>query len=97
MLVSATNPWLGPSSDGLVHDPMLGPPDGLAKFKDPYATRKMTLDEAVSKEKFLSLLWQHSGASTKRQRLLLSEALFHVRTSQITSGMTCGYDKSYHL
>ena len=48
LVVSVTNPWLGASPDGLVHDPTSDPPGGLVEFKNPYTARNMTLDEAVS-------------------------------------------------
>ena len=32
-----TNPWLGASPNGLVHDPTSDPPVGLVEFKNPYS------------------------------------------------------------
>ena len=51
-----TNPWLGASPDGLVHDPTSDPPGGLVEFKN-YTVRNMTLDEALSKVKSFCLCY----------------------------------------
>jgi len=53
LVVSVINPWLGASPDRMVHDPTSNPPDGLVEFRNPYSARKMTLDEAVCKQKQL--------------------------------------------
>ena len=65
LVVSVTNPWLGASPDGLVHDPTSDPPDGLVEFKNPYTARNMTLDEAVSTVKSFCLCY----GSTQELRL----------------------------
>ena len=49
LVVSVTNPWLGATPDGLVHDPTSDPPDRLVEFKNPHTVRNMTLDETVTK------------------------------------------------
>ena len=54
------NPWLGASPDGLVHNPTSDPPDGFVEFKNPYASRNITLDEAVSKVKSFCLCYSNT-------------------------------------
>ena len=79
LVVSVTNPWLGASPDGLVHDPTSHPPDGLVEFKNPYTAKEMTLDEAVSKVKvFVFAMVVLSSFNLKRQARLLSDTACHV-------------------
>ena len=47
LVVSIEHPWLAGSPDGLVYDPAEDPPNGLVEFKNPYATRNITLCEAT--------------------------------------------------
>ena len=52
-LVSPTNPWLGASPDGAVHDPN-GADDslGLVEIKNPFSAREKTLAEACTSSTF---------------------------------------------
>ena len=51
LVISLDNPWLAASPDGLVHDPMENPPDGIVEFKNPYSMRNNTLHEAAGIQK----------------------------------------------
>lgn len=55
LVIPVGTPYVAASPDARVQDPRYSPLDGLAEFKNPYASRNLTIDEAcVSKTlKFL--------------------------------------------
>ena len=52
LVISLKHPWLAASPDGLVYDPNFDPPQGLVEFKNPYANRDKTVEEAASSKSF---------------------------------------------
>ena len=59
--MSVSNPWLTASPDGLVYDPLEDPPQGLVEFKNPYAVRDITLQEAAATTKTFCLELNSDG------------------------------------
>jgi len=52
LVISLKHPWLAASPDGLAYDPNFDPPQGLVEFKNPYANRDKTVEEAASSKSF---------------------------------------------
>lgn len=64
LTVSVKNPWLAASPDGLVCDPGVADPNGIAEYKNPYSARDMTMVEAVEKIKDFCLKKCENGTLT---------------------------------
>ena len=47
LVISHKHPWLAASPDGFVYDPDSDPSQGLVEFKNPYAARDKTVEEAT--------------------------------------------------
>ena len=52
---------LAASPDGLVHDPLVDPPDGIVEYKNPYNARNMTLTEAATNIKTFCLVFNQEN------------------------------------
>ena len=53
LVVSLKHPWLGANPDGIVYNPNFDSPQGLVDFKNPYAIRDKTIEEAAGSKSFL--------------------------------------------
>ena len=51
-MIPVDTPYIAASPDGRVHDPNYSPSNGLVEFKNPYASRNMTIDEACKSKSF---------------------------------------------
>ena len=47
-VIHPSHHWLGASPDGLVSDPTSADREGIVEYKNPYATRSMTLQNAAT-------------------------------------------------
>ena len=52
LVISHKHPWLAASPDGFVYDPNFDPSQGLVEFKNPYAVRDKTVEEAAGNKSF---------------------------------------------
>ena len=51
LFVSTSYPWLAATPDGWVYDPTATPSQGLVEFKNPYAYRNLSLEDAITTKK----------------------------------------------
>ena len=61
LVINSDNPWLAATPDNRVYDPSETPTAGLAEYKNPFASRDITLSEACTKSTFCLKMNEKEG------------------------------------